>query len=76
MEALENYVKPEVLDDDNKYHCSGCDNRVRAVKGQIFQKLPEVLIIQLNRFTFNEYGNSVKINDKITFPYVLNMNKF
>lgn len=75
-EALENYVRPEVLDDDNKYECSGCNKKVRAVKGHIFDKLPEILVIQLNRFTFNMYGNAVKINDKITFPYVLNMNKY
>lgn len=37
MEALENYVKPEVLDGDNKYQCSGCDTKVKAVKGLIFK---------------------------------------
>jgi ubiquitin carboxyl-terminal hydrolase 47 len=74
-EALENYVKPEVLDEDNKYECSGCNNKVRAVKGHIFDKLPKILIIQLNRFTFNMYGNAVKINEKISFPFVLNMNQ-
>lgn len=73
-EALRNYVRPEVLDDDNKYECSGCTKKVRAVKGQIFEKLPQVLVIQLNRFTFNMYGSPIKVNDKITFPFILNMN--
>lgn len=75
-EALENYVKPEVLDGDNKYECSGWNKKVKAVKGQIFDRVPEILVIQLSRFTFNQYGNAVKINNKVSFPFILNMNKF
>ena len=75
-EALENYVKPEVLDGENKYECSGCNKKVKAVKGVIFDKVPEVLFFQLSRFTFNQYGNAVKINNRVSFPFILNMNKF
>ena len=75
-EALENYVKSEVLDGDNKYEWSGCNKKVKALKGQIFDKVPEVLFLQLSRFTFNQYGNAVKINNRVSFPFILNMNKF
>jgi len=32
-EAIEQYIKPELLDGDNKYACDNCGNRCNADKG-------------------------------------------
>jgi ubiquitin carboxyl-terminal hydrolase 36/42 len=31
--ALENYIKPEKLENDNKYQCDKCQKKVNAEKG-------------------------------------------
>lgn len=82
--ALKNYLKPEELNNDNKYQCQICDKKVRmlikkcdAIKYYQLDKLPKVLFFQLGRFDY-DYNTltRVKVNDKVTFPQVLNMNQF
>lgn len=51
--AIENYLKPEILEKDNQYQCSSCDKKVDAKKGQRIEKLPDHLMIVLNRFTLD-----------------------
>ena len=75
--ALENYLKPEVLTGDNKYECQKCKKKVEAKKGCKFGKMPPILALQLNRFTLNMATFSrVKVMDRVTFPFVLNMNNY
>lgn len=75
--ALENYIKPEDLCGDNLYSCSGCNQKVEATKGLKIDKCPPVLSLSLNRFTLDfETFQRVKINDKVTFPFLLNMNNY
>eukprot|EP01022_Parablepharisma_sp_SALTPOND_P028533 TRINITY_DN71107_c2_g1_i1.p1 TRINITY_DN71107_c2_g1~~TRINITY_DN71107_c2_g1_i1.p1 ORF type:complete len:1068 (+),score=157.18 TRINITY_DN71107_c2_g1_i1:86-3289(+) len=75
--ALENYLKPEILSGSNAYHCGNCDKKVDASKGMRFEKLPLILAFQLNRFTLNMVTQTrVKINDRVTFPFLLNMNNY
>jgi len=38
-------MKPEILDEGNKYDCSVCKKKVKAEKGRKIDKLPEVLSI-------------------------------
>lgn len=39
--------------------------------------LPEILIVHLNRFDLDMMTlNRRKLNNKVTFPYVLNMNTY
>lgn len=75
--AIENYLKPEILDKDNQYNCSGCDKKVDAKKGQRIEKLPDHLMIVMNRFTldFTTFSR-VKINEHVSFPKILNMNDY
>ena len=51
--ALENYIKPEVLDGDNKYNCEICQTKVNAEKGIKLVAGPPILTIALNRFTLD-----------------------
>lgn len=71
------YLKPEILEKDNQYDCSKCKCKVDAGKGHRFLKLPKVLCLNLNRFTFcHQTGNRLKLSNFLSFPLYLNMNEF
>ena len=75
--AIENYMKPETLSGVNQYFCSNCDKKVDAIKGLKLQRAPTVLTIQLSRFTLDYNTMSrVKITDRVSFPFLLNMNDY
>ena len=75
--ALENYIKPELLNGGNQYFCDICNKKVDAEKGMKFTKCPPLLDIQLSRFTLNwETLQREKIYDKVSFPLYLNMNDY
>ncbi len=75
--ALENYLKPETLSGTNMYKCEKCTKPVEASKGLKFLRLPMILAFQLNRFTINMATfTRAKINDRVTFPFILNMNNY
>lgn len=64
-DCLKNYSKEEILDDDNKWRCDGCNNKVNAEKRIFIWERPKILIILLKRF---EYGRQRKISAKVNFP--------
>lgn len=75
--ALENYIKPELLDGSNQYFCDKCNKKVDADRGIKFTKLPHLLDVSLARFTLNwETLQRVKIYDSVSFPFYLNMNDY
>lgn len=75
--AFTNYLKPEMLSGDNKYLCENCQARTDAVKGLKFLKLPYILVLQLKRFDLDYTTlQRKKLNDKVTFPQILNMNPY
>ena len=75
--ALANFIKPENLDKGNQYFCENCQAKQDAVKGLKFKKIPYILVMQLKRFDLDyETLNRVKLNDKVTFPTILNANPF
>ena len=48
-----------------------------AKRGTKFVKLPKILSFILNRFTFDyEYMKRIKLDDYVSFPFVLNMNNY
>ena len=48
-----------------------------AKKGQRIEKLPDHLMIVLNRFTLDfSTFQRVKINEHVSFPKILNMNDY
>ena len=48
--SLTVYTETETMDGDNKYHCSGCDSKVKADRGTRFRDLPPILTFALNRY--------------------------
>lgn len=75
LEALCTLLKPEKLEGENKFFCSKCEAKQEALKGFQLIKLPRILCINLNRFTL-DYNTlqRVKLNDRLAFPPVLEMN--
>jgi len=51
-EALDNYVKPEIMDGDNKWSCEE-GKAVDAIKGLRFKTLPYILTLHLKRFDYD-----------------------
>ncbi len=76
-EALDFFVKEEILEGDNKYHCERDDRLIRASKKCVLKKLPQTLILNLKRFEFN-YATmqKQKLNDYCEFPCELNLYKW
>ena len=75
--ALENYIKPELLNGPNQYFCERCNSKQDADKGIKLTRGPEILSIVLNRFTLDYATFSrVKVTDRVTYPLLLNLNNY
>lgn len=73
-EALELFVAGERLSDDNKILDESENRKVEAVRRCTIRALPNTLIIHLKRFEFDlRTMERKKINDKLSFPFELNM---
>ena len=72
--CLENFIKEETIED---YHCEKCDKKITNIKNVLIDKIPNFLIIHLQRITFSyETFNMEKINNYIKFDKTLNIKKF
>ena len=73
-ESLEKYISEESIED---YKCSKCNQIVTLKKATYISRLPNILIIHLNRLLLNyENGNLEKINSRFEFPKTLNLKKY
>ncbi|KAL5107250.1 putative ubiquitin carboxyl-terminal hydrolase FAF-Y [Taenia crassiceps] len=73
-ESLEEYVKSELLEGDDAYHCDHCDKKVAARKRTCIKRLPHILAVHLKRFSFDwERHIAIKNNDRFSFPFELDM---
>nr|CAD7196168.1 unnamed protein product [Timema douglasi] len=76
-EALRAFVQPETLDGNNQYFCEKCNKKCDAHKGLKFSKFPYLLTLHLKRFDFDyQTLHRIKLNDKVVFPDLLNLNSF
>ncbi|KAI3402426.2 creB [Candida oxycetoniae] len=72
--SLNNFSKSETLTNQNKFHCNTCSSLQEAVKTIKIKKLPEVLVINLKRFKYDEkIGKMVKLFDSISYPFKLRL---
>lgn len=76
-DSLEQYVKGELLEGGDAYHCEKCNKKVNTVKRLCVKKLPPILAIQLKRFEYDyERLCPIKFNDYFEFPRVLDMEPY
>eukprot|EP00245_Coleochaete_scutata_P011528 TRINITY_DN429_c0_g2_i1.p1 TRINITY_DN429_c0_g2~~TRINITY_DN429_c0_g2_i1.p1 ORF type:complete len:2250 (-),score=350.03 TRINITY_DN429_c0_g2_i1:694-7287(-) len=77
VESLESFVRGDLLEADNAYHCETCNTKVDALKRVCVKTLPHSLIIHLKRFDFDyESMQRLKLKDRFEFPIHLNMKPF
>ncbi|XP_068731970.1 ubiquitin carboxyl-terminal hydrolase 9X-like isoform X1 [Montipora capricornis] len=77
LDSMEQFVKGDLLEGANAYHCEKCDKKVDTVKRMCIKKLPRVLAIQLKRFDYDwERECAVKFNDYFEFPRDIDMEPF
>lgn len=70
-------IKPFYLKDDNRYFCEKCDSKQDAEKTHEYTKFPEILMINLGRFTFDMITfDRKKINNYFEFPLSIDFEEF
>uniref|UniRef100_A0A8C5BBA4 ubiquitinyl hydrolase 1 n=1 Tax=Gadus morhua TaxID=8049 RepID=A0A8C5BBA4_GADMO len=67
-QCLKLFTKPEVLAPEEAWYCPKCQQHREASKQLLLWRLPNVLIIQLKRFSFRSFIWRDKINDMVDFP--------
>lgn len=73
-EALDLYIKEDILEGDNKYLCEQYDRKITAKKRCLIDKLADTVIIHLKRFEFDfTTMQRYKVNDYCEFPMELNL---
>ncbi|XP_071949723.1 ubiquitin carboxyl-terminal hydrolase 9X-like isoform X2 [Antedon mediterranea] len=77
LDSLEQYVKGDLLEGPNAYHCEKCNKKVDTVKRLCIKKLPNILAIQLKRFDYDwERECAIKFNDYFEFPREFDMEPY
>lgn len=67
-ECLKEFTATELLDDNNKWHCSSCKKFTKLTKKITITRLPEVLIIHFKRFKMIPSGYINKMDTFVTYP--------
>ncbi|XP_054627537.1 ubiquitin carboxyl-terminal hydrolase 19-like [Dunckerocampus dactyliophorus] len=76
-QCLNLFTKPEVLAPEEAWYCPKCQQHREASKQLLLWRLPNILIIQLKRFSFRNFIWRDKINDMVDFPVRnLDLSKF
>lgn len=72
--AFKVFTTPELLSKGNRYKCEACHRLVEAHKQFTIYKTPEILTLQLKRFSVNPFtGQTNKLNRSVSFPEHLNI---
>ncbi|XP_045435553.1 ubiquitin carboxyl-terminal hydrolase 19 isoform X14 [Pipistrellus kuhlii] len=76
-QCLTLFTRPEVLAPEEAWYCPQCKQHREASKQLLLWRLPNVLIVQLKRFSFRSFIWRDKINDLVEFPVRnLDLSKF
>ncbi|KAG0052225.1 ubiquitin-specific protease doa4 [Gryganskiella cystojenkinii] len=65
--CLNNFVEPELMEGENAWHCPHCKKPRKATKQMTLSRLPDVLLIQLKRFS-SEGPFKNKIKAMVQYP--------
>jgi len=76
-DALDAYIKGEILDGENKYYVEKYKRKISIRKSSSIKKLGNEVIIHLKRFEFdfNTFTNK-KLSDYLQFPLKINFKKW
>lgn len=75
--AFKVFTTPELLSKSNRYKCEACHRLVEAHKQFSIYKSPEILTIQLKRFSVNPFnGQTSKLNRPVSFPERVNISEW
>lgn len=67
--CLHSYCTSEDLLNQEKYHCDTCKSKQEAKKNLMISKLPEILMIQIKRFSHDTFWRgSSKVSTHVDFP--------
>ena len=66
--CLQQFMQPEVLSREEAWYCPQCKEHREATKQMSLWRLPEILTIQLKRFSFRSLLWRDKIDHKVYFP--------
>ena len=73
-DCLNKFIAEEKIED---YHCEKCDKKITNIKRVLIDKIPNILIIHLQRIAFSyETFNMEKINIPIRFDESFNIKKY
>ena len=72
--ALKSFTRIELLTGDNSYDCNICKKMTDAHRYCRIHSTPEILCIQLKRFSFRRCGT--KIPHFVSYPEFLNLNNY
>lgn len=67
-ECLQEFVTTELLDDNNKWYCPRCKRFTKLTKKIAITRLPQVLIVNFNRFKMTSTGGFNKLETFVTYP--------
>lgn len=73
-DCLNWFTKPETL--ESNYLCNHCQTMTSASKKLSIKKLGPILSIQLKRFEHLSTGTSIKLEDPIQYPVILDVTKY
>lgn len=61
----------------NDFYCEHCKKKVDLTKKAVLKRLPNTMIVHLNRIIFDmETFTNKKVNDRFEFPQQLNLREF
>ena len=76
-DALDAYIKGEVLEGDNQYYVEKYKKKISILKRTSIKKIANQIIIHLKRFEFDFYTfQNNKLNDYLKFPLKINFKKW
>ncbi|CAD8054531.1 unnamed protein product [Paramecium primaurelia] len=73
-ESFDSMIQGEIIKD---YKCEQCQQKNDLIKRQCLSKLPNVLIVHLQRIVFNlDLYMNEKLSSHLEFPHLLNLSKY
>jgi hypothetical protein len=66
-DCLSSFAQPEELSGSESAYCARCKKHRAGTKSTVVFRLPDVLVLQLKRFTFSTFRRT-KLNTEVGFP--------